>query len=392
MNYNEILDNSRVVNVRNLAINNRFGRFWNTTRFAVPAVTDLKARTGRFNTPWNTPLDPLFKMPELKFIPDKLSDIMDERAIELNELAKSTGRKIMIMWSGGIDSTAVLTAFIKNVPAQDLDNFTIVLSGECIIENPVFFEKYIYKKIKVISYLEYCLDRNTLDTCINLTGDPADALFGPSFSMYRGYVTEGMHLKPFRFNTRLISEPIYRYGEASINKYACYGFQTWYVQKITKNLLEVNPDGVETIADWWWWHYINFKWEYSIWRSLLRRKAGAAETERLTRDQIEFFTKSTFFATDRFQLWSYSNLRNHIRGCDPTSHKRDIKEYIYEFDGNEAYCKQKTKVMSIPIYDHSFYYEVRKPFLIGNDWYGYHDNEHPELVEICRQKLEDFKG
>jgi len=392
MNYTEILQNSRVVNVRMVPIQNKFGRYWNTTRYAVPAVTDLKARTGRFNTPWNTELDPLFKLPELRFIPDRLSDIMDERAIELNAIAKSTNRKIMIMWSGGIDSTAVLTSFIKNLSTQDLENVTVVLSGESIIENPVYFEKYIHNKIKFIPYLKYCLDRTTLDTCINLNGDPADALFGPSFSMYRQYVHDGTHLKPFRFNTRLISEPILRYGEPFIKKFMCPGFDTWYVQKITKNLLEVAPEGVETISDWWWWHYVNFKWEFSIWRSLLRRKALSAEAESFTREQIEFFVKTTFYNTERFQLWSYSNLRNHISGNDASSHKREIKNYICEFDSNTVYRDQKTKVMSIPIYDHSFYYDVRKPFLIGNDWIGYHDNEHPELVEICRQHLEDFRG
>ena len=218
------------------------------------------------------------------------------------------------------------------------------------------------------------------------------SLFGPSFSMYRDYVASGQHLKPFKSNTRLISEPIHRYGQPFIKKFMAQGFETWYVQKITKNLMEVKPDGVETVADWWWWHYINFKWEFSIWRSLLRRKALNAEKESLTRDQIEFFVKNTFYNTDRFQLWSYSNLKNHINGYDITSHKREIKNYIYEFDKNAVYRDYKTKVMSIPIYDHSFYYEVRKPFLIGNDWVGYHDNEHPELVEVCRQHLEDFRG
>lgn len=392
MNYSDILQNSRVVNVRQVPIHNKFGRYWNLTRFAVPAVTDLKARSGRFNTPWNTELDPMFKLPELRFIPDKLSDIMDERAIEINEIAKATNKKIMVMWSGGIDSTSVLAAFIKNIPEQDLDNITVVLSGESLAENPYFFDKFIFKKIKYIPYLEYVISSKTLDECIHLNGDPADALFGPSFSMYKQYVPSGDHLKPFKFNTKLIAESIYRYGERPINKYNGGNFQNWYVQKITKNILEVKPDGVESIADWWWWHYINFKWEYSIWRALLRRKAGSAEADVLTQEQIEFYVKTTFFNTERFQLWSYSNLKNHIKNNDLTSHKQEIKEYIYELDNNLAYYTQKTKVMSIPIYDHSFYYEVRKPYLIGKDWVGYHDNEHPDLVEICRQRLEEYKG
>jgi hypothetical protein len=373
-------------------IHNKFGRYWNTTRYTVPAVTDLKARVGKFTTPWATPLDPLFTLPELKVIPDSLGDIMDERAIELNEIAKATNRKIMIMWSGGIDSTGVLVSFLKNLSKQDLENVHVVLSADSVCENPSFYEKYIHNKLTCVPYLKYYLDNHTLDTCINLNGDPADALFGPSYSMYKSYVPDGGHLKPFRFNTKLISEPIEKYGEYYNKKFSTQGIGTWYVQKISKNIFDAQPDGVESIADWWWWHYINFKWEFSIWRSLLRRKTGPSDCEPISRNRLEFFVKNTFYNTDRFQQWSYSNLKAHIINNDITTHKRQIKEYIVEFDGNRSYQEQKTKVTSVPIYDHSLYYQVRKPFLIGEDWVGYYDNEHPGLVEECRVRLETYRG
>jgi len=390
--YSEVLADARIVNVSNAFIHNKFGRFWNTTRLAVMAVTDLKARSGKFNTPWNTPLDPMFNPPKFAYIPDKLADLMDARALELNNIAKATNKRIMIMWSGGIDSTAVLTAFLKNLSTQDLENVTVVLSAESFAENPHFFEKHILNKVKCISYLEYSINQSTLDTCIHLNGDPADALFGPSIAMYKHLVPTGDHLKPFRNNAKLIIDPVLKHGEYFINKCKCNGFQAWYVNKITKNIVDVNLEGVETIADWWWWHYMNFKWEFSVWRAMMRRKAGAHVDESLSKEQLKSYVTNTFYNTEKFQLWSYSNLRNHIINNDVTTHKREIKDYIFEFDGNPVYRDGKVKIMSVPIYDHNLYYNVRKPFLIGNDWKGYYVDEHPDLFKLCTEHLEEFKG
>lgn len=392
MDYSNIINNSRVVNVRKVPITNNFGRYWNSIRYIVPAVTDLKARVGKFNTPWNTSLDPLFAMPELKVIPDKLSDLMDQRAIEINQIAKRENKVIYIMWSGGIDSTSVLVAFLKNLPAQDLANIVIVMSIDSVLENPRFYETYIQNKFKCISYLEYSINASTLDNCIMLNGDPADALFGPSIFMFKHLVSTGEYLKPFKSNMKLITESIERQGEAMIKKFNVPGFSTWYYFKIAKNIESLPSIGIESVSDWWWWHYMNFKWEFSIWRAILRRKNREHENVPLSKEQIESFVKNTFFNTNKFQQWSYSNLRTHIINNDPATHKWEIKQYIYNFDHDSAYQTQKVKITSVPIYDHNLYFEVRKPFLLGGDCVGYHDNEHPELVNMCRQKLEEFRG
>lgn len=389
---NEIIKNHAVINVRKIHIENRFGRYWNSTRFCVPALTDLRARQGKFSTPWNTQPDPLFTPPAFNFINDKLSDIFDDRAIELNNIAKAENKTIYIMWSGGIDSTAVVSSFIKNIPEQDLANFVIVLTADSVEENPVFFEKFIFNKIKCISYLEYTLNNHELERSISLNGDPADCLFGPSIWMFKHLVPDGSYHKPFKDNLKMIIEPLEKSSMQYIKKFLIPGFGTWYVHKITKNLVDVAPPGVETISDWWWWHYYNFKWQYSVWRPFLRRKAQGYESEPLTANNIKSFVENTYFNTDRFQQWSYSNRRNHIVNNDISTHKQEVKKYILELDGNESYYLHKTKIQSVPVYDHSLFFDVRKPFLWGGDWVGYHDNEHPELVAECKQLLESYKG
>lgn len=389
---NKLIEDHLILNVRMKFITNKFGRYWNSVRFCVPAVTDVRARLGKFSTPWNSQPDPLFTPPPFEFISDKLADIFDERAIELNEIAKQEGRKIVIMWSGGIDSTAVLASFIKNVPAQDFENYIIVLTVDSIEENPVFYEKFIQNKFKCISYIEYTINDKELSNSIMLNGDPADCLFGPSIFMYGHLIESGDYRKPFKHNIRLISEALDRAALPFVDKFKIQNFGTWYSHKITKNLLEVSPPGVDSIADWWWWHYYNFKWQYSVWRAILRRKANGFERDTLSQENIESYVKNTFFNTDRFQQWSYSNLKNHVINNDATTHKREVKEYIFDLDKNSSYLEYKTKIQSVPVYDHGLHFEIRKPFMWGKDWVGYYDNENPELVDECVELLEGYKG
>lgn len=389
---NNLIENQASIMVRNIFINNKFGRFWNAMRYCVPAVTDLNARHGKFTTPWDTKPDAMFAPPPFKFINDKLSDILDERALELNNIAKLENKKIFIMWSGGIDSTAVLTAFIKNISVQDLENYTVVLSASSIEENPVFYEKFIKGKIKCIPYLEYQVCNSELETSISLNGDPADCIFGPSLFAFKHLVPTGGHLMPYKDNIKVIISALEKNSEQYIKLFKVPNFGAWYVNKITKNLMEVSPPDVETISDWWWWHYYNFKWQFSVWRPFYRRKTKGLEYEPLTQSNLQSFVTNTFYNTDRFQLWSYSNRRNHIINNDIRTHKHEVKQYILDLDQNYSYHTNKSKVQSIPIYDHGVYFEVRKPFFWTKDWVGYYDNECPELVAECVSRLESYKG
>ena len=168
------------------------------------------------------------------------------------------------------------------------------------------------------------------------------------------------------------------------------GFGRWYANKIANNLLEVAPDGVETISDFWWWHYYNFKWEFSIWRHVFRRKGNGHETEPLSAQSMQRIVDHTFFNTDKFQQWSYSNLRNHI-GKDLSTHKMEVKRYIYELDHNDLYLTHKIKMESTPAYNQASILQLRRPMLWDQNWVGYY-HDHPQLHSECINLLESYKG
>lgn len=354
------------------------------------ALTDLRSRIGTFKDPWSSEKNALFTPPPFVFVNDKLKDLLDQRAIELSNIAKLQNKRILIMWSGGIDSTVVVSSFLKNLPTADLENISILLTVNSIYENPDFYKNHIAGKLHCMPYLDYVANEESFKKYMVLHGDPADCLFGPSTAMFADLMPTGDHLRPFKDNVSLIAKTIDRKSLRTIKRLGIEGFGRWYANKITNNLLEVAPEGVETISDWWWWHYYNFKWEFSVWRYLLRRKTNGFETQALSNETISDIVSQTFFNTDKFQQWSYSNLRNHI-GKDVSSHKLEAKKYIYELDHNDMYLKYKTKTESVPAYDQGTVVQIRRPFLWDRNWVGYYQ-EYPHLRDKCIDLLESYNG
>jgi hypothetical protein len=372
-------------------LENKHGRYWNSIKDVVFAITDLRVRAGHFTSPWNDKIDPLYALPPLVAIPDKFNDIVDERALELNAIAKIQNKRIVIWWSGGIDSTLVLAAFVKNLSAEDLQRVSVLLSSESIEEHPQFYKNIIRNKIHCIPYLEFKLTNDTLNNSIVLSGDPADCLFGPSVSMYSHLISEGRHLLPFNDNRKLIANTIEMRSLEQIKRGNLEGFGKWYVDKISDNILDVAPDGVETIADWWWWHYINFKWEFSISRPMMRRRVDGIELAPIDDVNVQSFIQYTFFNTARFQQWSYTNLKNLI-GNSLSNHKKAARDYIYELDQDEVYRDTKIKRESVPYHDNSKIRRLRRPFIWDKNWQGYYGIFHKELFRECIDCLENFKG
>ena len=369
-------------------ISNTYGRYWSWMHHIILAhMGVMKPRSGSYTDPWNSKLDPLMKLPPLIHINDKLHDLMDARALELFHKAKATNRRIYIMWSGGIDSTGVLVSFLRNLSTEDQKILTVVYSEESIKENRRFWNTYINNKLDILNYFNFHIDLKFLQQGIVLTGDPGDAIFGPSSGMYADLIPSGKHRESFKDHTNHIAYSIEKRVIHLVKHHNVLGIGKWYAQKVTDNLLEVKPYGVESVADWWWWHYINLKWETSIWRPLVRRKTNL--TEQFDSETIAEFAGNTFFNTVKFQQWSYSNLP-YLIGNDVKNHKKEIKKYIFDFDHDEEYFINKTKFESLPGRVLASSGKTGKPAYWHWDWTGQHEN--PELVSEIVAKLEDYKG
>ena len=245
-----------------LDIKNPYGQYWLVIGDYISGLHDVRARQGTFTNPWSAASNPVFAAPAVRAVNDSLGDLLDRRASEL----LSTQRRLAVMWSGGIDSTCVLTALLKNT--SNLDQLVVYLTKTSIAENPEFYKNFIENKIECRDTDALDISNEFLNSYILLHGDPGDCLYCPSMMMYKHLLPDNRHLLPWRTNRNLIAEGIDRYRARPDRKNVWFvpGFTDWYVNKVSNNIEEVGGYEINTIADWWWWHYFNLKWEFSILR------------------------------------------------------------------------------------------------------------------------------
>jgi hypothetical protein len=351
----------------------------------IVGMADLRARAGTFTTPWNATSPYRCALPELTAEHRSLSELMDIRGQEIYNNAKESNRKIMVMWSGGIDSTSIIVSLLKAIPAvEQKDMLVICLSPDSVLENLNFYRQYISNKIPVVHRLNVDLNNEFLDQYILLHGDPGDALFGPSSGKYKHLMDLNKHLLPYRDNIDLL------YGCLSSNEFPETG--PWIVDKIVANLDEVKPDNVKTIADWFWWQYVNFKWEGSLWRPFHSASMRKNQQEAITETNSRYYLDNVFFNADYFLQWSHTNLDRLFPG-GPESHKHEVKQYIFNFNHDHAYQKYKTKIISMPLnlvngIEKNFY---QQSAFYDSNWIGY-TLDDPELYNQTLDLLLQYNG
>jgi hypothetical protein len=259
-------------------------------------VRDIRDRFGSFKDPWKSTCPPAWRPPQLTFISDSLSDIADERAVEIVNQAKRTQRKIMIMWSGGIDSTFVLTAFLKNMNQADHELLTVCLTPHSIIDNSNFYFKYLSpnKRIKLISGSDlHFVTNEFLTSNILIHGDPGDGIFGPSTSMYHFFSNEGTHLEPWKKHLNKMVETL----EPTQDKDMLVqpGLGKWLSSIISKSIEESGyADHVSTIADFWWWSYFNFKYA-GVCTYPLHNGITEVDHPGITKQNYQFYADTVFY-------------------------------------------------------------------------------------------------
>jgi hypothetical protein len=374
MNYLEELKHSAMVRnpIEVGKIDNIHGKYWACIGYYVLGLHDLRPRMGTFTNPWGAVSNPVFAAPKLRHINVSLSDLMDQRACELLEISARENRPLALMWSGGIDSTGVLSALIKN--ATNTEQIHVYCSQKSILENPVFYKNHISGKLKCGSIRELDVTEELIDSTIILHGDPGDCLFGPSMPMYAHLVPSGDHHKPWKDQRGELIKGIE-------NNRSIPGFAEWYVNKISDNIQEVDAYNIHSVSEWWWWHYFNLKWEFSLLRPFFETRKSIQGT--ISQQHLQSYADTSFYNTDDFQSWSYSNL--HRLFIDQKHHKQDLKQYIYELDRNEFYKTNKAKTVSIAGIT------GQRPMMLNKDLraYTYWDKD---MKAAIRDQLESYTG
>ena len=101
-------------------------------------------RINDVGNPFGLTLFDKFRAPELTSVPSTtFEQATDITAMRLAKLIENSDLPIAVHWSGGIDSTVILSAMIKNFNPALQDRVVVVMNNASYFENPYFFEKCI---------------------------------------------------------------------------------------------------------------------------------------------------------------------------------------------------------------------------------------------------------
>jgi hypothetical protein len=247
------------------------------------------------------------------------ADCCDQRAVELLQLSGN----IYVMWSGGIDSTALLVAILKNWPSNELTRITVFCDNNSIKENRNFFRTVInnFKLLPSTSNLEqYC----KLGYVIN--GEMGDQIFGSDVA---GVAVKAFGDTAIQADWKVLAPKVFellspQYGADCYDNY--------------KNIALESPFELKTTQDFFWFLNFTQKWQNVQFRPLM--------VTTWTDPKTYFPKLIPFFNTDYFQVWSIHNQDKKIKDTW-LSYKYTAKEYIIEYTKDNSFIN-KLKIASLP--------------------------------------------
>lgn len=284
-------------------------------------------RTGVIVPPVKTTLLDQCKMPEFIKVDYNFSELCDKRARQLLDHAKNTNRKLVFLYSGGIDSTLMVVSLLKIATEEELkNNIVLLLSQYSISENPRFFEDHISKKFKLESSYNFHGFLGN-DKYVVVNGEGGDQLFG-SAVCGNLFKNKGAGL--------VFHEPTYDimfqiFQEAIKDEVASEKIVT-----ILTKLVKAAPIEINTVYHYFWWINFALKWQSVYVRSIAYTDVKYQNTISL---EDNYFI---FFNTPEMQLWSMNNTDKLVRDTW-SSYKYICKDIIYDYNKDADYRDNKQK-------------------------------------------------
>ena len=272
-------------------------------------------------------------IPDASGFTKTLEDVMLEEAKRIWDL----NREFRVYWSGGIDSTGVLTALLQTVQPGDLDRMTVVYtandaSRSSTTEYPEFFRDYIDGKLKTFcvnsgpgghflgspvnmlaSKVGGDLAENAEKGVLCVTGELGDQAFGSA---------------AFSNNADLINMTADDYLKGD-------EFQP-FIEDI-KRLNSASPIDTDKLVDLLWWWNFAVKWQEVRWRATVCLEDGS-----------KLANVHAFFGGEDFQRWSIANPDKKIKDT-PASYKFSLKDFIFDYTKDADYRDTKLKEGSLRV-------------------------------------------
>lgn len=287
-------------------------------------------RTKTFRAPYSNYVPDDCIMPEFK----DTNITYEECAMKKVEsiLAMSEDKPINLMYSGGIDSSTVLTSFIKYLGVdQTKKKVKILMSLESKVENPWMWEKFIrpYLTIEHSKNFDFT---NIRPGELYINGELNDQLFAAT-----GPVKSGLKLSKKLGKTmddlEVTDELLYDY-------FLNLGMDKKPAEFWTKNMSKLMakcPCPEKNIWIFAWWYGFCCKW-INVKNRIYMYNNTKEETYKISNHAVKNIVP--FFDSTEFQLWSMNNKEPKNLG-NYDSFKWTAKKYVSSIIGDEYLVKVK---------------------------------------------------
>ena len=330
-----------------------------------------------WSTPWPQEIMPKYFLEAYNPTFDmSLDTVSDLKALEIAMRINRYNEKFAVMYSGGIDSTLVMVALLKNLTNEELKNITIYTSAEAIIENPDFWRKYINNKFKIIDSMsnkcyDLLLSKYTLIDSSN--GDNVVGA-GSILPLYQAWQAILQKENASQDSQTYIKSIIEQFSNPNIH-YSKFKdlIIAYFSQSLTHNLIglkilfrqsqydpaqqmfgqqlydkvvlvcNTSPIPINSLCDFFWWYRFNL---YNISEGTVAAFLYNDNTDLKT--AINY--TDDWYNNSNYSQWSMHNNNNGEKiGNSPITHKYAAKKYIWQFDKNPYYRSFKSKIGSFGV-------------------------------------------
>ena len=240
------------------------------------------------------------------------------------------GRRLWLLWSGGIDSTVAAVALLSAYRrAERRPHLRVLFSKESAEEYPAFFHQTLVRTPgvtcgrfdgRVSDLLKGMPPGVTL-----VTGEHGDQLFGSD--KLAPLAADGAAFAPYADLFPLIAD-------RTLGRVGAGGeLLSWLGPQ-----LEVCPRPLETVFDLYWWLNFSLKWQLVSLR--IPVSTGRRDMKRVRSQTCHFF------AHPLFQKWAVRTDEPKHGGSWET-YKLPAKRYLLDRTGDRAYFETKIKRPSL---------------------------------------------
>ena len=235
------------------------------------------------------------------------------------------GKHMILMWSGGVDSTALLVALINVCDKKD---FTIIGSLSSINENPTMV-KWLYCNDYDLQF-PLTNDFNQFKDCLILTGWCADQIFGSQYAVEK--VPRDAYFADYKTVVRKMFD--HDYCNCPVSN-AQFDLMCEAVDLYAEKVLHQKVTKFSELA-----LMINFGLKYTHTFNHTRLSCNVPEL---------IYNIHCPYADPDIQDWGIANFNynaNTEQYYDLTKYKLPLKQYIFEFNHDQQYLLAKGKKSS----------------------------------------------